>query len=71
MLTWLSYFRMEIYRMAVEGMPSSSDYKRIFLRAKTSPVYLSMCGGWYLVLCRRLRRCLSRVCPFFRTFRPC
>lgn len=41
MLGWASSLRMDISRIAVDGIPSSSDSSRIFLRANISPVSLS------------------------------
>jgi hypothetical protein len=72
MLGWFSYFRIEISRMAVLGMPSYSLSSRIFLRAYIWSVYLSGIGsGRYRGLCRRHRRCPSRACRLSRISRVC
>jgi hypothetical protein len=47
MLGWLSYFKIEISRIAVLGIPSSSDSNRIFFKAYNFSVFLSV----YILYC--------------------
>lgn len=62
MLGWLSSFRIEISRIAVLGMPSSSLSSRIFLRAYSWSVSLSTSLNSYRALYKPHRRCPRPAC---------